>query len=239
MADIIEPIIHNLTAAPQGSVYAETFAARLSSAVAGGRELNERLQAAPPLSTNFARHHLGRQVEQVSKIISSREAVYAERDLFFTRYGNFDTHSENGPMLELELGRLDETVRDFKAEMTAQGIWKDSAVVVLSEFGRTISSNGVGTDHGWAGNSLLMSGGLDGGRIHGSYPTHIGEQYSAESVGRGRLVPTTSWEQFWQPIANWTGVHDETTMANVLPNLKNFPRGSWMARDNVFKPDTA
>ena len=52
----------------------------------------------------------------------------------------------------------------------AQGVWDQVAVQSLSEFGRTIATNGLGTDHAWGGNHFLIGGDVKGGTIHGQYP---------------------------------------------------------------------
>ena len=65
--------------------------------------------------------------------------------------GSTHTHSIAKQDLALLLGQLDETVESFGDEMKAQGVWDKVAVVVVSEFGRTLFSNGQGTDHAWGG----------------------------------------------------------------------------------------
>ena len=106
--------------------------------------------------------------------------------------------------------------------MELEGLWADDiTVVTLSEFGRTIVSNGRGTDHAWAGNQLIYGGALNGKRIHGLYPSKLGEE-SDVALGRGTLVPGLPWEAMWGPIAEWMGVADARDMDLVLPNRANF-----------------
>ena len=58
-------------------------------------------------------------------------------------------------------------LRSFVNEMKSQGRWDDVTVLSASEFGRTITSNGLGTDHGWGGNHFVLGGSVNGGKIHG------------------------------------------------------------------------
>ena len=115
------------------------------------------------------------------------------------------------------------------------GLWEQVVLLSASDFGRTLSSNGLGTDHGWGGNNFLIGGGLSGGKVLGSYPnaTQLGKG-GALNIGRGRVIPTTSWEAVWQPLAQWMGVEDEARLATVLPNLANFPQEARLAREEVF-----
>ena len=62
---------------------------------------------------------------------------------------------------------------------------------------------------------------MQGGRILGTYPDRLGDD-GEWNIGRGRVLPSTSWESMWRPVAQWMGVEDDR-MATVLPNLANFP----------------
>ena len=48
--------------------------------------------------------------------------------------------------------------------MVAQGLWEHVAIAIASDFGRSITANGLGTDHAWGGHYPLISGGLAGGK---------------------------------------------------------------------------
>ena len=54
--------------------------------------------------------------------------------------------------------------------MKAMGVWDQVALQSLYEFGRTMTSNGRGTDHGWGGNHFVIGGAVRGGVMHGTYP---------------------------------------------------------------------
>ncbi len=125
-----------------------------------------------------------------------------------------------GGTLEANFEQIDTALSAFVAEMKAQGRWEDVTVVSTSEFGRTVTSNGAGTDHGWAGNHFVLGGSVRGGQIFGTYPNDLTDS-GEQSIGRGRIIPTTPWEGVWAPVAEWFGV-GQVRMAEVLPNLANF-----------------
>ena len=105
--------------------------------------------------------------------------------------------------------------------MKAQGIFEDVAIVTMSDFGRTLTWNGAGTDHGWGGIHFVAGGLVRGGEVFGKYPTTIIDD-TYLNIGRGRLIPTTPYEAEWQAIAQWFGIDTDEQLDDVLPNLANF-----------------
>ena len=88
---------------------------------------------------------------QVAKLINSSATLGTERGTFYVQAGGFDTHSDVKEVLQGNLGEIDAALASFVAEMKHQGRWDDVTIVSVSEFGRTLTSNGAGTDHGWGG----------------------------------------------------------------------------------------
>lgn len=142
------------------------------------------------LTAAWADDEPGMQLAQVAKLIAAREQLGAERAVFFAQVGGFDTHKDTVSVLAEKLAGIDSAFAAFKAEMVAEGVWEDVALVTVSEFGRTLTSNGAGTDHGWGGHHIILGGSVKGGTIHGEYPTDL-TSASSLNVGRGRVIPTT------------------------------------------------
>ena len=97
-----------------------------------------------------------------------------------------------------------------------------------SDFGRTFTSNGDGTDHGWGSHHFIMGGAVRGGDVYGQIPvlgaknrTNNNFDSSPDQVGNGALLPTTSVDQYGATLARWFGL-SETQLLDVFPNLKNF-----------------
>ena len=81
----------------------------------------------------------------------------------------WDTHAGQRPRLAESLQRLDEGIAVLRAGLAA--VWTKTAVLVLTEFGRTVRVNGTGgTDHGTGPAAFLRGGGVAGGRVMADWP---------------------------------------------------------------------
>lgn len=66
------------------------------------------------------------------------------------------------------------------------------------------------------GNYFTMGGSVKGGQIHGEYPSDI-TLASPLNIGRGRLIPTMSWESIFNSVLQWMDVPD-SQLDYCLPN---------------------
>jgi len=160
-------------------------------------------------------------MQQVARIIARRDSLQSTRSAFYVQLGSFDAHGDSS------LGWTGQLLSDTNAalqcfinDMKAQGIWNDVTIVSASEFGRTLTSNGAGTDHAWGGNHFIIGGSVSGGKVLGQYPDDFSDS-GPLNIGRGRLIPTMPWEGLWLGVAEWFGVEPEQ-METVLPNLGAF-----------------
>ena len=113
---------------------------------------------------------------------------------------------------------LDTSLTHFVNEMKAQGYWNDVTLVLVSDFGRTLTANsGGGSDHGWGGNYFVLGGDVKGGQVLGKYPEDISTE-GPYNIGRGRLMPTTAWESVWNSVAQWMGLEGEADLNYCMPN---------------------
>ena len=247
--------ISNLTSTRQRSVFAETFASMIESSLASSETLGEVLQTVTMQSTrwtdtngdgtvnsvdNNVPHRctsLCESFEQIARVISSREVLQEERQVFYVEIGGFDTHSSAQERVQDRMEQINVALTAFVDEMKIRGIWDQVAVLTSSDFARTMDSNGAGTDHAWGGNYFLLGGGVRGGTIHGEYPDSL-LSTSSVHVGRGRLLPTTSWEAVWNGLADWFGV-PSASMTSVLPNAPNFPSNLLFTKEQLFNVTSA
>jgi uncharacterized protein (DUF1501 family) len=166
-------------------------------------------------------------------VIASRSKLNSTVDVFDMRMGAFDTHgsfTEFGNNMQI----LDSAIEAFVKEMKIQGVWENVVLVVASEFGRTLRSNGAGTDHAWSGNTFILGGSVKGGQILGKYPSKLND--TELDLGNGILIPTTPWEAVWNGIAQWIGITDENDLNQLLPNRINFLNSSALfSAQNLFK----
>ena len=103
--------------------------------------------------------------------------------------------------------------------MVALGAENEVVLYSASDFGRTLTSNSQGSDHAWGGNQFVLGGQVKGKQIYGTYPDLY--QDNVLDVGRGRLIPTTSVDEFFAEMALWLGVA-KTDLPLVLPNISRF-----------------
>ncbi|WKL58511.1 DUF1501 domain-containing protein [Asticcacaulis sp. ZE23SCel15] len=175
------------------------------------------------LTTNFdpnsQNNSLANQLKIIARMIGARNTLGTKRQIYFASLGGFDTHDglmEDHPGL---MARLDEAMLAFYQATLELGVANQVTTFTASDFGRTLASNGDGTDHGWGGHHFIMGGAVNGRKFYGTAPTvSIDDD---EQVGQGRLLPTTSVDQFAATLARWFGVSN-TELPGVLPNLGNF-----------------
>ena len=128
---------------------------------------------------------------------------------------------------------LDLGLKAFHSEMKAQGIWDNVVVLTGSDFSRTLTSNGRGTDHGWGGHYFLMGGKVKQ-QILGTYPEmHEDSEHNLD--GRGRMLPELPYEAIWNGLLEWFGV-EAGNIPEVLPNKANFPQNQIFTRADLFNP---
>jgi uncharacterized protein (DUF1501 family) len=83
--------------------------------------------------------------------------------------GGWDTHSGQNNRLRGPLGQLDEGLGNLRTELG--DAWKHTAVLVMTEFGRTVRVNGnAGTDHGTGTVAFLVGGAVAGGKVLTDWP---------------------------------------------------------------------
>eukprot|EP00928_Gymnodinium_smaydae_P003202 TRINITY_DN1113_c0_g1_i8.p1 TRINITY_DN1113_c0_g1~~TRINITY_DN1113_c0_g1_i8.p1 ORF type:complete len:1938 (+),score=261.64 TRINITY_DN1113_c0_g1_i8:71-5815(+) len=230
----LKPVVSKITSFKYKNIYCEEYAHQVSSAISSSERLGKQLDRAK-LKTEFqADHILEHQLRQVALVIATREKRKAERDFFYVELGGFDHHAELRESLSQRFQILNAAIEKFVLELKAQGIFDKTVLVTASDFGRSLTSNGQGTDHGWAGNYFVIGGAVRGGRIFNSYPRSLHEGGS-QDAGRGRLIPKYPWENVMVPIATWMGVKPRR-LSDVFPNLRNFDEAKHILRqDELFK----
>ena len=167
-------------------------------------------------------NNLATQLQTVARIIAGRNALGAKRQVFFVNLGGFDNHDAQKANHADVLARVAHAVAYFDAMLAnLQGVdmRKQVTLFTASDFGRTLTSNGDGTDHGWGSHHFVVGGAVKGGTIYGNFPV-TGLKHDLD-VGSGSLLPTISVDQYGATIARWFGLAD-SQLADVFPNIGNF-----------------
>ena len=161
-----------------------------------------------------------KRLSMVSKIIEARTALSMNRQIFFVERGGWDHHNELlGPQSNLFI-ELNEAIEIFWTAIQSMGLQNNVVLYTASDFGRTLTSNGSGSDHAWGGNHFIISGSANGGEIYGKYPD-LALNNSSTDLGRGRILPTTSVDSYMAELAYWYGVPN-SEISTVIPNINNF-----------------
>jgi uncharacterized protein (DUF1501 family) len=143
--------------------------------------------------------------------------------VFFVTLGGFDTHDNLTTDHPALMAKVASAMASFDDAMTKLGTSTMVTSFTASDFGRTLTGNGDGSDHGWGSHHLIMGGAVKGKRFYGAAPEVANN--GPDDIGQGRLVPTTSVDQLAGTLATWFGVSN-TDMKLVLPNLGNFSNGN-------------
>jgi uncharacterized protein (DUF1501 family) len=187
--------------------------------------------ALPPPATVFASDSLAKQLAMVARLIKGRSNLGARRQVFLVSQGGFDLHDnlirDHGGLL----GKVSEAMAAFYAATVELGVANQVTAFTASDFGRTLASNGDGSDHGWGSHHFVVGGAVNGQKFYGTAPpVSVADTKDSSGiylpqnqwhVGQGRLLPSTSVDQYAATLAKWFGV-DPTEMAGVLPKIGNF-----------------
>ncbi|MGF1545610.1 MAG: DUF1501 domain-containing protein [Parvularculaceae bacterium] len=219
-AEARELIVAHLRAAgfESDNLFETDLAAASRTAVDNNAAYEAAFDAAPALD-GFPSTPLGSQLRTIARTIAIRGSLGASRQVFLTSIGGFDTHSGQAAALAGLQIQIADAVNAFRASMTELGVAREVTLFTASEFGRTFTPNGDGTDHGWGGHHIVVGGSVRGGRIYGDVPPP--EADHPQAVRGGRLIPTLAVEQYAATLGAWFGL-DDAALAAALPNLARF-----------------
>ncbi len=168
------------------------------------------------------------QLEEVARLIKHRKTDMNNRQVFFVTFNGWDTHdkaicdskaSESGGDM---IARLDKAFALFSRELDELGLKDKVTTFTTSEFGRTITSNNNGADHGWGGHAFVFGGAVNGG-FYGKMPEV--KRDSPDALINNVVVPTTSVEQYMATLVEWLG-DKKVNLSKLFPNLENFDKKS-------------
>lgn len=163
---------------------------------------------------------LASKLEMVAKLIAVREELGMERQVFYVGMGGFDTHDNHISKQQDLFTELSEAMKYFYDVTTELGVENNVTSFTSSDFGRTLTSNGDGTDHAWGNHQLVMGGAVRGGDIYGQFPS-LEIDGPDDANNDGRIIPTTSVEQYMASPLRWFGLTD-AELNGVMPNLSAF-----------------
>ncbi len=201
-------------------VFKNTYMQTIKTSNEASHEFQTAIDNVPEFATPLPENnYLASQLRMVAKTIAARDTLGFSRQIFFVEQEGWDNHDE----LLINHGNLMQTVNDalnyFNLVMEEINTSNEVTTFSISDFGRTLTSNGNGTDHAWGGNAFIMGGAVNGKDMYGAYPTLA--LNSDLDLYNGVLIPTTPADMYLAELSQWFGVSN-TDLDMIFPNLSNF-----------------
>ena len=211
--------LNQLMTATRVNLFENEYARVSARSIAANTQVSSALSSVS-LSTPFPTgNNLGDQLKTVARLIAARSTLGAKRQVFFVSISGFDTHDS---LLAVHPGLM-KTVGDamgaFHQATVELGVSSQVTAFTASDFGRTLVSNNDGSDHGWGSMHFVVGDAVKGQRFVGTAPVIANN--GPDDVGQGRLLPSTSVDQYAATLATWFGV-SATDLASVLPNIAHY-----------------
>jgi uncharacterized protein (DUF1501 family) len=182
--------------------------------------LTGALATGAALATPFpASNNLGDQLKMVARMIAAAPALGAKRQVFFVSLGGFDLHDKMATSHPVLMKTVADAMAAFYASTVELGVADSVTSFTASDFGRTMTGNNDGADHGWGSMHFVMGGAVKGKSLYGTAP--VVANGGPDDVGQGRLLPTTSVDQLAATLGKWMGVSD-SALLTLLPSLSNY-----------------
>ena len=190
-----------------------------SMAPAGVGGIPNPQQYLDPVTNMLTDNQLAISLQTVARVIAGRASLGVNRQIFYVQLGSFDTHDGQATQHARLLTQLGAAFEYFDQQMIAAGLGNQVTTFTASDFGRTLTSNSDGTDHGWGSHHFVVGGSVLGQDMYGQYPV-VGVN-QANDLGAGRLIPTTAVDQYAGTLARWFGLSDGQ-IKTIFPNFSNF-----------------
>jgi len=212
--------IDNIIDANYADIYKKTYIDVIKTSRDANTEFTEALDSTPELRGMFSDNDFSVAMHMVAKTIAARERLGMKRQIFFVELGGWDHHDELLNSQAEMLAYLNAGMAEFDAALESINANDCVTTFTASEFGRTLTWNGNGTDHAWGGNVMVMGGPVIGGQIYGEYPS-LELDSDFELGGGGIMLPTRSVDEYFAELALWFGV-TPSELNTILPNIGNF-----------------
>jgi len=219
--DIREDAVRDLAGEMYSNIFKQTLGTTTTQSLDALETFKNAIEAVPEFNTNFSQHSLSKKLRMTAKTIAAKDDLGVCRQTFFITIGGWDHHDEVLANQQFLLGVVNNAIKEFFDALTEIGMEDKVTLFTISDFARTLTSNGNGSDHAWGGNALVAGGAVKGKKIYGTYPSLSLTGNPLTIDGRGNLIPTTSADEYFAELALWFGV-SPYDLHILFPNLSNF-----------------
>lgn len=203
--------------------YQNIFEKAYSNSIIGSKsnsiQFDSAIAAGDPITVGFGSDQLSKRLKMVARTIAARDILNVNNQTFFVELSGFDNHNDVLAEHSSLMAQLDSALQDFYDALVELQIEDCVTTFTISDFARKLVSNGDGSDHAWGGHALVMGGAVQGKHIYGHYPDlYLG---NGLDTGDGRLIPTTSCDEYFAELALWFGA-SSSDLDRILPNINHF-----------------
>ena len=213
--------LHDISSKMYSNIFKQTLGNISTNSLDALEEFQNAIAGVPEFNTQFSETSLSAQLSMIAKTIAARDALGMNRQTFFVTIGGWDHHDEVLNNQLFLLGIVNNAIQEF---FDALGEINDKDKVTLftvSDFGRTLTSNGNGSDHAWGGNTIIAGEAVKGKNIYGTFPDLYLQNNPLMIGNRGNLIPTTAADLYFAELALWFGI-SPNDLSLIFPNLTNF-----------------
>ena len=222
-------IFERLQNASRRNLFSDTYNRVANSAMDNNKILATSIDATQPLVVDYPTsvnnvfvdselQRLTEQFKRAAQLIEIAPILGQHRQVIFIEMGAFDTHDNQNATFPALMQALGESLQAFQADLEARGLDDRVVTFTQSEFGRTLTINSNGTDHGWGGHQFVMGTPVNGGQVIGALPEY---QIGASDVYQNTIIPQYSVEQYAGNLAKWFGL-SSSQILDVFPTYNRF-----------------
>ena len=219
LGNIVTTAVNSIMDETYSDLFRETYAGKIQSSIDDNQTFKTAMDGVAEITTEFSGNDLSQRLKTIAQIIAARENLGMKRQVFFVNYGGWDHHDNILVKQADMLSVLDDAMSEFNTALKEINMHEQVTTFTASDFGRTLTSNGRGSDHAWGGNHIIMGGAVNGQEIFGHYPSLALQ--GPEEIGRGRLIPSISTDEYFAELALWFGANP-ADLDLLLPNIGRF-----------------
>lgn len=216
-----DQVIKNMADFNYSNIFKNTYGKNVKDALENINHFSKALSKSTVINQPFSEAGLSQDLKMVAQIINAQSFLGSNRQIFFINFGGWDHHDKVKEKQNAMLPILSKAISEFCAALEEINHFNNVTTFTISDFARTLTSNGNGSDHAWGGNQLIMGGAIKGKHIFGDYPSLRIDNNPLNVNERGRIIPQISVDELYADLALWFGV-SPNDLSYILPNIGNF-----------------